>query len=398
MLTIALVHFEKLKNSTRRPDIFLQENLFQGEIKGDFTMAALDVTFEFNDPTSPPEYNYAYIYPFERFYFISGWAFTGGLWTASLVCDVLATYRDKLFDSAGFCVRSASMSDGGIMDASYPTTGGVVHFYSTAAAADFWGNGIDSGSIVAGIVGNSGRNVGAVTYYAMSYSVFNSFMNSLLSSISWAGISTDEISQELQKALINPAQYIVSCVWVPVSLGNQYGTIVNSVRLGWWNFSLSGNAVVLNNPSRTFTKTFTLSVPKHPQAEARGGYLNLSPYTRYTFKFLPFGVFELDSTQLRYANNIYVTVTMNPMTGDAVLDIGTGDAGNPELSILTSQANVAVQIPTGQVAANLGNFDNALLAGAVAGAADLTSTFKESLNVASGVGGGGTYGGGGGRR
>lgn len=397
MLTIALVHFEKLKNSTRRPDIFSQENLFQGEIKGDFALTALDVTFEFNDPTSPPEYNYAYIYPFERFYFISGWAFTGGLWTASLVCDVLATYRDKLFNSSGFCVRSTSMSDGGILDASYPTTGGVVHFYSTAAAADFWGNGIDSGSIVAGIVGNSGRNVGAVTYYAMSYSVFNSFMNSLLSSISWAGISTDEISQELQKALINPAQYIVSCVWVPVSLGNQYGTTVNSVRLGWWNFSLSGNAVVLNNPGRTFTKTFTLSVPKHPQALSRGGYLNLSPYTRYTFKFLPFGVFELDSTQLRYTDNIYVTVTMNPMTGDAVLDIGTGDAGNPELSILTSQANVAVQIPTGQVAANLGNFDNALLAGAVAGVSDITSTFKESLNAASGIGGG-TYGGGSGGR
>ncbi len=394
MVTIALLEFEKRRNSTLRPDIFTADNLFQGEIKGNFTPEALEITFNFSDPSNLPKYNYAYIYPFNRFYFIRSWNFVGGLWVASFVVDVLATYRTTLQRLSGYCVRSENFRNTELIDGTYPTQGGASHFYRRTPARTFWGNDLTAGSVVAGIVGSSGYNLGAVTYYAMPYTVFRNFMSRLLTGISWADISTDEISEELQKALINPAQYIVSCVWLPISVSEQYGALTNTIKLGWWSFTLTGNAVALTNPTRIFRKTVEIDIPKHPEADTKGAYLNLSPYSRYTLKFLPFGVFEIDSTHIVHAEKLFLHVTLNPMTGDAVLDVGTGDSGNLEDSIITSQACCGVQIPTGQISANLGNMDQALLAGAVVGAQDLVNAFTSSVNQGTvysptGKGGGG---------
>lgn len=41
------------------------------------------------------------------------------------------------------------------------------------------------------------------------------------------------------------------------------------------------------------------------------------------------------------------------------------------------QANVGVQIPVGQIAINLGNFKNAIVAGTVTGAAELANAVME---------------------
>ena len=376
MATVALLNFSKKRNSTLRPPIFTE--LFQGQIKHDFSLDSLDIEFEFSDPTVPPEYNYAYIYSINRFYFIEGWAFIGGLWQAKLTIDVLATYRDLLKDKTFFCLRSANFQSSQTIDASYPISGGTISNYVTVPAATFWGNSVNNGCVVAGIVGASGVNIGAVTYYAMPYTVFRNFMARLLSNINWAGISTDEISQELQKALINPAQYIVSCVWIPFSSDVINGVSTTSVNLGWWSFTLSGEAKIINSPGTYVEKQVTVSLPKH-SSRNNGWYFQLSPYTTYSLKFLPFGVFELDTAKLADYNEIYLTVRANPMNGEAILDVALNSA-NPTRSILTAQSNIGVQIPTGQISANLANLDQALLAGGIAGAADLVSAFRANAN------------------
>lgn len=379
MLTVALVKFDKKRNSTLRPKIFLEENLFQGEIKSDFTMEALEIAFSFNDPSNPPEYNYAYIYPFKRFYFIRQWVFSGGIWIASLVVDVLATYRNEFKTHKLFCVRSANFTYSNIIDSSYPTSG-YVGTASTKISPDmFWGNSILGGAIICGIVGSSGANIGAVTYYAFTFAAFNNFMNRLLSGISWAGIDTDEISEELQKALINPSQYIVSCVWLPLGVSDITGTATSTIKLGWWSFSVSGSVKILSISNAFKRVSYALSIPKHPQDTM--GYHQLSPYSSYSLKFLPFGVFEIDTTKLYGKDRLYVQVSVDLLTGGAILDVSIEE--DFQAAMITSQANIGIQIPTGQIAANLGNLDQALIAGGIAGASDLVAAFNAADNQAT---------------
>ena len=379
MLTIAMLQFNKPKNSTRRPEIFLQENLFQGEIKGDFSPMALEVTFNFTNPAAMPKYNYAYIYPFKRYYFITAWTFVGGLWTASFTVDVLATYREEIKESTQYILRSESDPSPDIIDTTWMQRGGVI---STVQGLDdartFWGlpSGVNSGTVVCGIVGGTEYNVGAVTHYAMTYAAFNNLMNVMLSSPSWMGISSSEISNELQKALINPTQYIVSATWLPCGLSLISGTQVSQLKLGWWYFNISNGVVkAITDPTATLTFNTSINIQKHYQINSLPNmrFLNLAPYSRYSLSFLPFGVFELDSGVLYNYDKLVLQVKFSPLTGDAVLYVKGGDLNGtvyPE-HLLVTTCKVGVPVPTGQVAANLGNATEALTLGAAVGVNDL---------------------------
>lgn len=395
MFSVHLKHFEKFKNSTARPDLSTDVTIKIGEIKGDFSPLAFDITFDLGEISEMPPWNYAWIFAWDKYYFITNWTFVGGLWTASFVEDVLATFAPDLYNSYQYLLRSADIDNSDLyIDTTYMQGGAAERMYVNVPAAEFWGSSINDGCVVCGCIGNSGNSIGAVTYYAMTYDAFNNFMGRFMNSISWANISADEISEDLQKALINPAQYIVSCHWLPISTSDISGTTVSSVRLGWWSFSLTGGyaAKRLSNRGTTVTKNFGFTRLSHPQGNQRGcGFVKFAPYSRYTLKFLPFGVFSLDTAAIANKPNIFCSVLINPMTGDAVLDISCGDNSNRKDSILTANANIGVQIPTGQVAANLGNIDNALLLGGIAGATDLISALNQSQrNIPGGTQGGTT--------
>ncbi len=395
MFSVHLKHFEKFKNSTARPDLSQDVTIKIGEIKGDFSPLAFEITFDLGEIETMPEWNYAWIFAWNKYYFITNWTFVGGLWTASLVEDVLATFATDLYNSHQYLLRSASIDNSNkYIDTAYMQGGASERSYVTVPAAQFWGNSINDGCVICGCVGNSGNSVGAVTYYAMTYDAFNNFMGRFMNSISWANISADEISEDLQKALINPVQYIVSCHWLPISLSDISGTSVSSIRLGWWSFTLTGGntAKRMSNRGFTVTKNFGFSKLNHPQSNLRGcRFVKFAPYSRYTLKFLPFGVFPLDTAAIADKPNIYCSVLINPMTGDSVLDISCGDSSDRKQSLVTANANIAVQLPTGQVAANLGNIDNALLLGGITGAADLINSLNQSQrNIPGGTPGGTT--------
>ena len=97
-------------------------------------------------------------------------------------------------------------------------------------------------------------------------------------------------------------------------------------------------------------------------------------------KFLPFGVFEIDSTELAEKDTLGIQVSTNLMTGDAVLHVSakkTTDASyNWASPFLVAEAQIGVPLPIGQVSANMGNFKNALIAGAVSGIDALAAKFS----------------------
>lgn len=393
MVNVRLYNFDKRKNSTKRPDTS-GGDLVQGEVKQDFTPLAPVITFNMPDPTAVPTYNYAYIAEFgQRCYFITDWLFVSGLWRATMAVDVLATYQSTIFASRQYVARSKWYPNHDIIDGSYNTTAGASFSTQKLDQSALWGADYASGCFILGAIGYSGMNVGAVTYYAMSWNCLQYFMGAMLSSPNWMNISASEISEDLQKALINPLQYVVSCLWIPArwetfiyyNTPDYDNTLTKTIKLGWWNFELPTGqgtgeytARALLNPTYNqqddtpdmLVSTFTFNLTKHPQAATRGVWLNMSPTSKYTLTYLPFGVFDLDTTDLKNATSIRGVVTIHCYTGDATMQVFVDNTDN---CILTVTTNLAIQIPIGQIAMNLGNLDNALLAGAAAGVSELAS-------------------------
>jgi hypothetical protein len=342
---------------------------------------------------------------FSRYYFVR-WAYVDGAWCATLSVDVLASYRTQILNSTQYIMRSASDADDTIIDTAYLTTGESTMEFSQLSYSDFYGPGV--GMVVIGTISDSGHNVGAVTYYAMTEFAFNQLMTDMLSSIDWAGISATEISKELQKALINPVQYIVSAIWLPVNASvyiNSSNLQTSTVRLGWWSFNLGQTAAIIDTSATKLRNIYaTMRVPKHPQAQSRGKYLNLSPYTTYTLYLYPFGALEIDSTQLLTSDTIKLDITLDLLTGSAVLNVRNNYSNASTKPILATRANLGIQLPTGQIAANLANFDNAITMAGVTAAGPVVDAMLDAFNSSNpkpmGHGGGGQTapGLGGGRR
>lgn len=395
MVNVRLYNFNKRKNSTKRPNTS-GGDLVQGEVKQDFSPLAPVITFNLPDPTAVPTYNYAYIAEFgQRCYFITDWLFVAGLWRATMAVDVLATYQSTIFASQQYVARSKWFPNHDIIDGSYDTLAGATFDTKTLDQRQLWGADYGQGCFILGTICYSGANVGAVTYYAMSWSCLQYFISELLSSPNWMNISASEISEDLQKALINPLQYVVSCMWIPAkwetfiyyeSPHYDY-TLTKEILLGWWSFQLPTGegtgeytARHLHNPTADSYGTpdrisaeFTFQIAKHPQAASRGIWLNMAPNSKYTLTYLPFGVFDLDTTDLKNATTLRGVVTIHAYTGDATLQLFVDNSNN---AILTVTTNLAIQIPIGQIAMNLGNLDNALLAGAAAGVSELASMWS----------------------
>lgn len=378
--------FAKRRNSTKIPELGTGTE-FEGELKQEFALTGLTVRFAFTDPRIIPPYNYAYISAFRRYYYLTEWYFDSGYWYAVMAEDVLASWRDEIGESTQYITRRGglgSLSSGTLIDPNVKSCGPVTRAYTAINPEDFWGAGIttENGLVVIGTVGNSAGSVGAVSYYGMTMVCFRNFLNSMLSSPSWMNISTTEVSAELQRAIINPTQYIVYCRWFPLPaaafiqqlIPQAYGTgtVTRTLALGWWSFALTEDAVLMNTVgSGWIYRNALLTIPKHPGSNGTGQrFLDLSPYSTYMLEVPPFGVFEIDSTELLYKEKLMVDVNFSLLTGDAVLKliaVGTGETADSGKAFLVYEGQVGVQLPIAQVSGNINNYKSALSVGAIAG-------------------------------
>ena len=220
------------------------------------------------------------------------------------------------------------------------------------------------------IVGIINNNASGVEYYCFYGSAFREFCSKLFNyATGWLNIDPTEISADLQKALVNPFQYVVSVLYIPISkawfIDNNIGTYTNTVAFGWWSITtVNTNRKIKAGTLYSFTTSMT--IPKHPQSASRGNYLNLNPYSYYTLRYYPFGTFDLDSTALCNWNTLDLYTDIDICTGKAILTMAVNGKNNP---IRTVESNISVPVPTASVSIdymNIGNKSTAIMAGASA--------------------------------
>ena len=367
----------KRDNSTKQPSTTGTE--FSCVLKSGCGIIRPVISLDLGVGSDPSQYNYAYIPAFDRYYFIEEWFYERALWTASLRVDVLATYKTAIGGSSLYILRAAGAHNGDIIDTLYPAKTGCS--YNTVTVTNPWWNNI---TFVVGVVSRS-ANMGSLSYFAMNASNIQTMCSNLLDKsyiiTEPHGFNLTEISEALQLSLVDPIQYVKSCMAIPIDYNTEASALgsVDAVYAYSWDTQAVGYRIA---QAPYVNKSFTFSITKHPDTTARGNYVNSAPYTNITLTMPPFGTIQIDTSVTCNASTLYADVRLDPISGNAVLTV---TCNGVVLNRVETQLGVPVSLSsvtrdyTGAVSSILGTV------GGAAGAA-LSGNIGGVIGAASGIG------------
>lgn len=343
-IQVILYQIRKDKNSTMRPSG--TGNPYMVELKDQCSVTDPVLVFDFGAFEYPSGFNYLCIPVFEnRCYWIENWQYFRGCWQATCHVDALASWRADIGNSEQYVIRAAADFDGNVVDRLYPTKASQYLATVTKITPVFDAETFDDGCFIVGIVsGDDTGTGGGVTYYQMSSAEMQQFRASMLGSIDWADIDTQEISTQLSKALLNPFQYVVSCKWFPFVPPN--GGLVETIKFGWWEFPLITGIMAGRGWYET-DDIMVRSLPQHPQMD-RGAYLNLSPYTRRTMYCYPWGPVDLDTTMVGQSTELKLKVSVDLITGEGILYVYAVKE-SADILMFTRSTAVGVDVALSQI-------------------------------------------------
>ena len=315
---VQLYTFAKRDNSTKQPTGTGDE--FSCVLKSGSGIMHPVLSFDLGIAGDPSQYNYAYIPAFERYYFIEEWYFNRALWTATLKVDVLATYKTAIGGSSLYIMRAAGAHNGNIVDTLYPAKSGCS--FASDTKSNPWNSAV---TYVIGVISETAM-VGAMSYWGMTTGGFTTVCSNLLSSVDGTGAVTEangydfiqDCSQALQRSLVDPLQYIKTCVMLPVAIGDTIGDGGQAIKVYNWDAHATGKLLHAN---QAITKTYTFNISKHPDTSARGNYVNSAPFTNISLTIPPFGVFDIDTSVTCNASTLTATIRIDQITGKASLTI-----------------------------------------------------------------------------
>lgn len=389
--------FYKKTNSTKRPDNTATVHTYTGYLREPCSVLNPSVSIKDNLSSGHPPLvtMYAYIPRFFRYYFVKDWQWDNGVWTVNLTVDVLATWKTHIGEETEYILRTDSTTDfnGEITDVIYPATTDI-STSTTEYASPFAPATISAGVYIVGIIsGETTNSIGAVTYYILTSAEFGALKHKLFSDDglytmgivdAQGNLLIQDMSEEMFKAMYNPYQYIASCKWFPINLSDIPNTAkeaVTTIPIGWWPYTLNGYRV--RYPMVNITES-GIAVPSHPQASARGQYLNYAPYTRRSL-CSRFGTVPLDGAFFQDGDTIQIRYNVDFITGQcrAVIERVRNNAIN---FILEKNFVLATDIQLAQIGVDyLGTAVTAI--SSVANVAQQTMNFQFGNAIASAANG-----------
>lgn len=395
--SVYLYSFSKKENSTAQPGSPALS--LSCILKDQSGIVNPSIMLDLGRTSSPAVYNYAYIPDFKRYYFIAEWSYESPLWTAHLVCDVLATYKSAIGSASLYVLRAASAWDGNVVDNLYPMK--AIPTHSVTSFDTPWHDAVDThnsiayGCYVVGIVSDAPTH-GGIAYFAMSAYQMTQLCSYLMTGFVSTNnlFDTNDASIALQKNIIDPFDYIRSCTWVPFLSGN-IGSSAAYIEIMGINTGCTGTKLDSGKPAIYHNSITVSNLPRHPQASVRGAYLNTAPYTECEIFIPPFGLIPVDTRILASSPSITLDYRLDCLTGNGILNVEiAGTAVN------RVEAQIGVPIQLSQIRQNIiGGATSLLSAGAQAlagnylgAAAGIGSAVQAAAPKAGTIGGAGGWG------
>ena len=390
--------FSKKENSTAQPSGGTSYNC---QLRAPCGILNPKIRLDLGASGNPAGYNYAYIASFNRYYWVREWTNIGPIWEADLAVDVLASYKSAIGSSNLYALRSSYSYDGDIVDALYPCKADVDQDDISVTSAFSNMTGVYVCGIVSGGTLVPAAQVGSVKYYYLSAAGLETLCGYLLDTNNYSnmGLSVNDCELDLQKSLIDPLQYIKSCVWLPIdptTVSMSTGTLC----INGWNVpgvesaGISGKYVI--------DTSVTITIPKHPDALTRGDYLNGPGYTQLWMLAGPYGAFTLDSNMTAYESTLYLTEVIDVTSGMGQLSVRNSLCTIEKVRAMRGVSIQLSQITTdyiGATAAGIGGITGMIgsammgdIAGAIGSAVGgIANAAKAAAPKSTSVGGGGSF-------
>lgn len=300
-MDIVFYKFTKKENSTARP----QGGGFSvaGILNENTSIISPSLSIKFGvDITG---YNYAYIPDFKRFYKIVSWGYALGLWRCDLYVDALASYKPQIGAMNNYILRSASESNGNIIDGLYPSTPQTGILQSSADSV------FNATDFILHYVGKDGMKAVLISKEAL-VTLCQSLWNT------WGNIDG---MNDAFAAIADPFQYVngIQRTYAPIGFWGASGggnIVLGTVDTGAWGLDITD--------SKGYA-AISLSVPKHPQAGDRP-YLKASTYSVYSARLPGIGWISLPSEPLYNASGVTVKYYGEPASGNLRADVCVGES------------------------------------------------------------------------
>lgn len=313
-LTVNFWIFSKKENSTAVPAGTPIQS-FSCELKSD--SGVLSPVLEIGLPmsTNPALWNYAQIPAYNRYYYVSDWQWSEGLWLCSLEVDALASYRVQIGNASKYILRAAADYDPDIIDNFYPAKEHVNVSWSSYSFP--WYNNFTNGSFILGVInGSGGALAGTTEYYILSSQEIKNFMSYLFppSSVSWTSLNAME--ESIYKSIYDPLQFIVSCKYFPFSVGG----LESPAEIQFGNFTATAQwAEPLSKPNLWPIFSHDYSLPSGwLSRDARD---RCEPFCDIFFWLNPFGVIRLSTSDFTLTDTVRVRITPDMISGEATIQI-----------------------------------------------------------------------------
>lgn len=341
-MNVIFYTFSKRRNSTAQPSGGTQ---FSVELKEGCGVLRPSITLKYaGTVTNPAGWNYAYISDFNRYYWVDDWYYINRQWTATLRCDVLASYKAQIGASSQYITRSAAAFNGDIIDQLYPTkTAPSIESSSKA----FWSTPASAADQVF-VVCTAGRG-GFMDYYLLNGEHLAELGSKVFDVNFYDSFDLGVLTPEVIKAITDPEESVCAITYIPVKWSNvsSLGSGVTTFYLGYYEFIMTGSADQMRHitPSASITLTQSLDLLAHPDAAQRGNYLNGDAYTQRTLYVPTVGTINLDNNLLAGKTKIEVSMTLNLASGMCTCIIyGTTGAGDTaRVRLFVSESKVGVE-------------------------------------------------------
>lgn len=383
MITIRLYTFEKYENSTKRPTG--NGTTFSCKVKSPSSLETPKVELS---TAYPGNFNYAYIPEWNRYYFITDCSYDEGLWVLQLKVDVLATYKTEIGNASLYVIRSSAEFDRAVKDEFYPVKAQMQ--YSSQSEEGFSGYTYDSGYYVINVLGTT--TTGNSTLFELTPENYRKLISELYTDINGWQV-TDFVQSVVQKFGGNPAELLTSAMYFPLPFATHNNTTEVPIKIGGWT-STTAVGVHLNNPIR-YLPGFNPNVNSHPQAALRGDYLSIAPYTKYELYVPGVGIINLDTSELRGVAKIYVTRSVDALTGKMFCLVETDANPTHYLAAVESQWGVPIALKGSNnggslISGAISSLGSAAIAAVTGGAAAIIGAVAAGVGTIAGSIGGAT--------
>ena len=341
--------FSKRENSTALPDV-TGGAVFQCTLKDNCSLNNPILRLELHNsggnysPNLWPDYNYCWVAPWQKFFFVSDWTNEGPLWAAHCTIDVLATYRSDILDSKQFVSYSSVHGDTWLADTRIPVLKSTQ--VSTASTAlDFF---LNDGWYILSYIGLEGTGLVALSKTRLA---------ELIHSISAQDMTTqinnivEQTGYDWTQGAEGGLYYLTRAMTQNDILGKAYATAPSCLRSCIWVplvvTSLGSEHIYLGNFDTGVTDAVKIS------AQPRTGYVNVTipwhysgwrrSYCEQVYLYIPLvGMVNLSSDNLTHASQIRVDWSYTVTDGAIAYSVSCGNE-----IIGTYGGSCAVQYPLG---------------------------------------------------